>query len=113
MRYGLIYLLLIISSPPVFSETQNQEKIPPCDPNFYLSEKGLVPDEQTAKALAEVILTPIYGRDSIARQKPFAVMLDQDRWIVSGYLPPHMLGGTFLIVIAKQDGRVIRISHGK
>jgi hypothetical protein len=83
----------------------------------YIPTNGYVPDEATAAAVAEAILVPIYGKESIDRQKPFFVSLEKDVWTVSGRLrqvPNHIVvGGVFLIQISRQDGRVRFHTHGK
>lgn len=73
----------------------------------------VIPDEKTAKKVAEAILVPIYGRDAIETQKPFNVFLLGDIWVLTGYLPPDQLGGVFRINISKTNGCVIQVTHGK
>lgn len=46
-------------------------------------DEGFVPDEETAKKIAEAVWTPIFGNQS--EYKPFVVVLiDNKTWIVSG-----------------------------
>ena len=73
----------------------------------------MVPDEATAIAIALAVWRPVYGERTIARQAPFHARLANGEWTVEGYLPPNMLGGVALAVIAQHDGRILRISHGK
>ena len=79
----------------------------------YQPERGMVPDEATAIAIALAVWRPIYGEQNIARQAPFHARLTNGEWTVEGYLPPNMLGGVALAVISQRDGRILRISHGK
>ncbi|MBT1537079.1 hypothetical protein B7R78_0008045 [Ralstonia solanacearum] len=79
----------------------------------HIPENGVIPDEKTAKRVAEAILVPIYGQEAIEKQKPFRVVLVGNIWVITGYLPPDQLGGVFRIDIAKQDGRVIQVMHGR
>lgn len=79
----------------------------------FIPAEGLVPDEQTAISIAVAVWSPIYGKDKIAGQKPYQVFLVDDYWVVSGSLSIRMVGGTAKIVIARADGRIINISHGK
>jgi NTF2 fold immunity protein len=83
----------------------------------YVPERGFVPDAATAIQIAEAVLIPIYGEDSIARERPFVASLEGDVWRVRGSLalPPGtaVRGGVAEIEIAKQDGRIIRVTHGR
>ena len=81
--------------------------------HHYQPPEGLVPDEQTAISIAVAVWSPIYGKDKIARQKPYQVFLVDGYWVVSGSLSIRKVGGTAKIVIAKADGRIINISHGR
>jgi hypothetical protein len=80
----------------------------------YVPKRGFVPDERTAVLIAEAVLSPIYGEERIANEKPFAAALKGDVWIVQGSLPAGKnLGGVALAEISKADGRILRVTHGK
>ena len=79
----------------------------------FIPPEGVVPDEQTAISIAVAVWSPIYGKDEIAKQKPYQVFLVDGYWVVSGSLPKQLVGGTAKIVISKEDGRIINISHGR
>jgi hypothetical protein len=79
----------------------------------YTPPGGFVPDAQTAIRIAQAILVPIYGDESIEREKPLVATLDGNVWTVRGTLPPGSLGGTAIVEISKADARVLRVSHGK
>ena len=86
---------------------------PAAKPHSVQPERGMVPDEATAIAIALAVWRPIYGEQHIARKAPFHARLADGEWTVEGSLPPHMKGGVPLAVIAQRDGRILRISHGK
>ena len=68
----------------------------------------------TAIKIAVAIWEPIYGEDQIAREKPYRARLDTNGvWVVEGSLPQGRLGGIAVAEIAKNDGRILRVSHGK
>lgn len=73
-----------------------------------------VPNEDTAKKIAEAIWIPIYG-EKVKNFKPYkAYLVDDDTiWVVQGVLPKGRLGGTPYIEINKKDCRVLKVSHGK
>lgn len=47
---------------------------------------NLIPDELTAKQIAEAIGLPIYG-EKIKEQRPYKAKLLNDIWIVEGLVP--------------------------
>jgi hypothetical protein len=73
----------------------------------------IIPDKQTAVAVAEDILFKIYGKDQIISEKPYNVDFVDGYWILSGTLPEGYLGGVFLIILSAKDGKVIKLTHGK
>ena len=79
----------------------------------YKPDGGYVPDAATAIAIAVAVWNPIYGEEQIDREKPFTARLESGVWTVSGSLPKGMLGGVAEAEIAKDDGRILRVSHGK
>ena len=79
----------------------------------YLPANGYVPDAKTAIKIAVAVWSPIYGEKQIQNKKPYKARLNKDIWIVDGSLPKGSPGGVPEAEISKQDGRIIRISHGK
>lgn len=75
---------------------------------------NLVSSEQTAVAIAEAIMFPIYGEECIRMQSPYSVCLINNKyWKVCGNLPAGAIGGTFYIIINKSDGQILYGWHGK
>jgi hypothetical protein len=79
----------------------------------YWPRNGLVPDAKTAIAIAVAVWEPIYGKRDIAADAPYEAVLKNDRWIVRGTLAGKNVGGTAFAVIAKRDGRIIKVYHTK
>lgn len=83
----------------------------------YKPKEGYVPDEATAKGIAEAVWIPVYGKELIEREKPFEAVLKEGVWTVTGTLPcpegERCLGGVAEIDISKDDGRVLRVIHGE
>ena len=78
----------------------------------YVPKEGFVPNEKTAIRIAEAVLGPIYGEDQITKERPFGATLKEGVWTVAGHLSmPN--GGVAIAEIAKQDGRILRVTHGK
>jgi len=80
----------------------------------YVPDDGVVPNEETAIKIAEIVWLPIYG-DSIYSKQPFKAEYNEKEkcWYVSGTLPENTLGGVPEIKINKADGKILYISHGK
>jgi ATP-dependent Clp protease ATP-binding subunit ClpA len=49
--------------------------------------RKLVPDEETAKRIAEAVWIPVFGRERVEGQKPFRVSFEIDAWHVCGTVP--------------------------
>jgi hypothetical protein len=73
----------------------------------------LVPDAKTAIAIAVAVWEPIYGKAPIAAEAPYHAVLKNDLWTVTGNGPEKGPGGGALAVIAKNNGRIIKVYHTK
>lgn len=73
----------------------------------------VISDSQTAVDVAESILFKIYGEENIIKQRPYDVNFTDGYYIINGTFPKPTIGGTFLIIINSQDGKVIKLTHGK
>ena len=80
-----------------------------------LSQNGyiLVQTRAHAEVLAEAHIANVYGKSRAIQQKPYQVQETPTTWAVSGILKPNRRGGTFFIVINKQNGAVLRLTHGR
>lgn len=86
----------------------------PATKHAYKPVSGYVPDEQTAIKIAVAVWEPIYGAAQIAEEKPYRARLDsRGVWIVEGSLPKYTPGGVAIAEIARDDGRILRVSHDK
>jgi hypothetical protein len=74
---------------------------------------GSVPDAVTAIKIAVAVWQPIYGAEHIATERPYHAALHNGVWIVEGSLPKGFLGGVAVAEISKDDGKILRVSHGK
>jgi hypothetical protein len=106
LRMFQVLMLTGITATFVLATSPSQE-------HSVVPKDGFVPNEQTAVAIAEAVLRPIYGEEHIARQRPFRASLSQDVWSVEGTLPKGMLGGTAKVRLSKADGRVLQVTHSR
>jgi|SRR5580704_17798772 hypothetical protein len=79
----------------------------------YKPEAGYVPDAGTAIKIAVAIWSPIYGEKQISTEKPYNAVLTNGVWVVQGSLPKGLVGGVAVAEISKDDGKILRVSHGQ
>jgi hypothetical protein len=79
----------------------------------YKPKNGYVPDEKIAIRVAVAVWIPIYGEKQIEKEKPYHAVLTNGVWSVEGSLPTNTFGGVAIAEVAKDDARVLRVSHGK
>jgi len=79
----------------------------------YKPKDGYVRDEETAISIAVAVWKPIYGKEHIEDEKPYRAKLKNGVWTVTGSLPEGWNGGVAEAEIAKDDGRILRITHGQ
>lgn len=107
-RYMRILIALSLGLAVGCTATENRK--PP---------QGVVPDETTAKLIAEAVWKPIYGAKCIDGQKPFRAWLEGRVWHVWGTPPKPqeegavMLGGTAKLRIDRFSGKILRLSHSE
>ena len=75
--------------------------------------KPILSTKALAIAVAEPIVFQVYGRKHILAQQPYEAYLIDGFWYVTGTLPKGYLGGTFEIILAASDGRVVYLVHGQ
>ena len=86
--------------------------------NLVPLPEGYVPNARTAVAIAEAVWLPIFGMD-IYDDWPFvAELVDDSIWVVkttSKNPPPGMVqvGGGFVLMLSKRDGRVLFVEGGE
>ena len=83
------------------------------EPQGYRPPDGFIPNENTAIRVAEAVLIPIFGEETILKERPFSAKLKNEIWTVTGHLDEGYFGGVAEIQIAKSDGRILGVSHGK
>jgi hypothetical protein len=85
---------------PLFSFWQHHPALP---------ETGAVPDEETAKKIAEAVWKPLFGPEIVSNQKPARAELKFDVWLVTG---PENSAGMLFAYILRADGRILSVGRG-
>ncbi len=86
---------------------------PPANAGGYVPKAGFVPDEQTAKAIAEAVLLPIMGQRAVDLEKPFRAELRGGVWVVTGHLNRDWVGGVAEVRIDRAKGTILHFEHGQ
>jgi len=106
LSIAVILVFCLITSPIILHAEETQK-------HNYKPKEGYVPDEETAIKIAVAVWIPIYGKEEIESEKPYQATLKDGIWYVIGSLPEGWLGGVAEVEISKDDGCIIRISHGE
>jgi len=111
MKVLILALVFALTAGAAFAAEQTEDR------PSYKPPEGYVPDEKTAIAIAVAVWAPIYGEDKISKQRPYVAELRNGVWHVRGTLQQPLVGRKFSGVaeadISKEDGRVLRVIHGK
>jgi hypothetical protein len=77
------------------------------------TSREILPNRETAARIAEVLLVRVYGRRQIDRQLPLDMAPEAQGWVATGRLKPTQVGGVAVVELARSDGRVVRMTHGR
>ena len=87
----------------------------PLNPSGTFPERGMVPDEATALAIARAVATAHFGPKALAGSPPVAVKLiaDGQIWQINNVLPRDSFGGGIVVQISKSNGCISYINSTK
>ena len=121
IKLFILCLAFIAAITPAW--TQSADRDAPAEstitePHNYRPPAGYVPDAATAIRIAEAVLIPVYGEANVAAERPFYADLNVDVWTVRGTLhcsdtKAQCMGGVAEVKLSRNDGRILRITHGK
>lgn len=77
---------------------------------------GFVPHEEAASAIARVVASAWYGKETIDAELPLVTKrLGDAVWKVVGSLPkaPDIMGGVVEVHISQKDGCILYMTHGR
>jgi hypothetical protein len=87
----------------------------------FKPREGFVPGKETATKIAEAVLIPVCGKDSIENEKPFTATLKGNTWTVRGTLrcadgkggttTVNCHGGVAVVEMSKSDARILSMIH--
>jgi hypothetical protein len=77
-------------------------------------KNGVIPDAATAAQIAFQYVSAVFDKDCAIREQPYHIRLMNNQiWIIRGYLSPNAFGGTFEIGIEKYTGKIWYMFHDK
>lgn len=85
--------------------------------NGFVPKGGFVSGADVAVAIAEAVLTPVYGKETVTSERPFKATLNRGIWLVRGKVPcegsPDAVcpGGAGEVWIAKRSGQILYMNH--
>ncbi len=91
-------------------ETSTQ--VPKIESN-YAPKNGYVAGATTAAAIAEAVLVPRIGKDSVVRHRPYRARFVGDVWEVKGTSRKWSRGGVGYIWLSKSNGRILGVLINK
>jgi len=113
VRTLLIFFVLVATGQMQPQDVQTKASAQ--EQHSYRPEQGFVPNEATAVAIAEAVWLPIYGKQTLDKERPFRAVMKNDVWTVTGtvdWVNKQDKGGVAIAEISRVDGRIIRVSHG-
>jgi hypothetical protein len=77
--------------------------------------EGFVPNSKAAIKIAEAVIEPVYGMDTIRGERPYKARLVNGEWFVKGSLPTNVnvIAGTSEVHISKTNGCITFLFHWK
>jgi hypothetical protein len=78
----------------------------------FVPKDGFVPSAGAAIKIAEAVAIAQYGEKTIRGEEPFRARLQGDVWTVMGTVHPvGAFGGTAVVKLSKQNGRILFMIH--
>lgn len=74
--------------------------------------RAMIDNENTAKQIAEIYLTKIYGAE-LKGELPLQASLQDGIWYLRGHSRQLMVGGVAEIDLCQSNGQVLRVFHGE
>jgi len=101
----------------VLTYSQDSVKRPMIPEGGVVPKRGFVPSAEVAEAVAEAVLTPVYGRQIVVSERPFKATLNGNIWVVKGKVPcdgpPEAVcpGGAGEVWISQKNGQILYMTH--
>ena len=113
--FGVTFFLLYGSCSPQTSKDHdefvyNRHLIK--NSRSFVPKNGFVPDKSAAVGIAYAVAVPIYGKKEMDEEEPFRAELKDGVWTILGTMHcVSCLGGTLVMQIDKESGKIIFVAH--
>lgn len=110
-------ILLFVLVSAMFAWSQKTVKHPSVPKDGVVPKGGFVPNAEVAVTFAEAVLAPVYGKQTVASERPFKATLRRNVWIVQGKVPcvgtrdAVCPGGAGEVWISKRTGQILYMTH--
>lgn len=110
-----IILFMLVSAMLAWS--QDTVKHPSVPKDGVVPKGGFVPNAEVAVTVAEAVLVPVYGKQTVASEHPFNATLRRNIWIVQGKVPCEGArdavcpGGAGEVWISERTGQILYMTH--
>ena len=115
-----IFLVLSIGFGLTFVYSQTNHDTTVRTQMGFVPKEGFVPNGEVATNIAEAVLSPVYGKQTIVSERPFKAKLNGDTWVVSGSVPcvsrppgATCPGGSAEVRISKKTGQILYMTHSQ
>lgn len=110
-------LILLLLAAALLIWSQDAVKQPRVPKDGVVPRDGFVPNAEVAVSVAEAVLIPVYGKQTVASERPFKATLRGNIWVVEGKVPcegpPDAVcpGGAGEVWISKRTGQILFMTH--
>ncbi len=110
-------IILFLLAAALLTWSQDTVKQPHVPNDGVVPRDGFVPNAEVAVTLAEAVLVPVYGKQTVAFERPFKASLRGNIWVVEGKVPcegpPDAVcpGGAGEVWISKRTGQILFMTH--
>ena len=110
-------ITLFLLAAALSNWSQDTVKQPRVPKDGVVPKDGFVPNPEIAVTVAEAVLAPVYGRKTVASERPFKANLRGNIWVVEGKVPcegpPDAVcpGGAGVVWISKRTGQILIMTH--
>jgi hypothetical protein len=120
LRFRRAFLVLLVGLALFLAYSHARPNIGRFSQKGFVPKEGFVPNEEVATAIAEAVLSPVYGKATVISERPFKAKLDDGTWDVSGSVPctnppvgATCPGGSAEIRISKRTGQILYMNHSQ
>jgi hypothetical protein len=78
-----------------------------CTPPAWLRHENFVSSAADAITLATIYLRSLFGQKDVLDAEPFTASRAGHTWTVKGYVPPDVIGGSYVVKLDARSGCLV------